>query len=113
MIRFLMVIFLYSLMSCGSGDIKVLEQDKMVDIMTDLMYAEDIINLYGPAARDSIRILVTQSLLKIHDLDRSELDTNLYLYQTDFKKMEGITKAMLDKYDKAIEKIKENKTAKN
>ena len=31
-----------------------------------------------------MRTVLTESLLKIHNLDRSELDTNLYLYTSDF-----------------------------
>ncbi len=101
--RLFLFLLLGVLISCGADEVKIMEKDKFVNVMTDLAYSEVIINLYKPQERDSIRKLITESLLKIHDLERSELDTNLYIYMSDFEKMDQVTQTMIERYDKTME----------
>jgi len=67
--------------------------------MVDISLADQIINLHSPEDRDSVRIVLTESLLKIHDTTREELDTNLYIYMSDFQEFNKLTDGMRDRYD--------------
>lgn len=67
--------------------------------MADLTFADQVLNIYEPEERDSIRSVLTESLLKIHNISKSDLDTNLYLYMSDFEKFGPLTDLMLQKYD--------------
>lgn len=85
--------------SCQRSSDLLIEEEKAAQIFADITFADQIINLHGPEDRDSIRELLTQSLLKIHDLTPEELDTNLYLYMSDFDRFSDLTNLMIAKYD--------------
>ena len=70
--------------SCGPRHDMLIPEEEMSQILMDITIADEVLKLYPPAQRDSMRTVLTESLLKIHKLDRSELDTNLYLYTSDF-----------------------------
>ena len=55
----------------------------MLDIMSDLMIVEQVVRNYDVRSQDSIRDVLKESLLKVHNVTEQQLDTNLYLYQYD------------------------------
>lgn len=69
----------------------------MSQVMMDVILADEVLRLYPPEARDSIREVLTESLLKIHNIDRSDLDTNLYLYTNDFENFDMTIKNITEK----------------
>jgi len=93
----LLVWLSYFLVQCGHNQPVELNKEEMSDLLLDITVADQILLQYPASERDSIREIITQSLLKIHDLDRSELDTNLYLYMSDFEVFGETIKLMADK----------------
>lgn len=82
---FLILVGLIYLTSCVHKAEPTINDEEMSDLLLDMMLADEVVRLHPPQERDSVRNVLTQSLLKIHDLDRSELDSNLYLYMSDFQ----------------------------
>ncbi len=89
-------------LSCKEEAPYTISQDKMVNIMLDMTYADDIIRRYPGISRDSVQIELMKSLLKIHKVDYSELESNLYLYQQDM----DLYKSMLDDIKHKLDSIK-------
>ncbi len=85
----------------------MLSKDKMTDVMVDISIANQVVNMYNPEDRDSIRILLTQSILKVHNLTQTELDTNIYLYMSDFEKFRPLSEEMIQKFDSLSTRLKE------
>jgi len=79
--------------------------ERMGGIFLDLSLADQILQRYPPAERDSIKVVLTESLLKIHDLERPELDTLLYFYMTDFERFEKSLKSMEAKNKELLSNI--------
>lgn len=71
----------------------------MADIMTDITLADKIVNYHMPDERDSIKEILRKSLLKVHNVSQTELDTNLYLYMTNIERMESLLEVMKLKSD--------------
>ena len=80
--------------SCKKNDPTTIPEDQMIQIMADLNLSDQIIKMYPAIYRDSIRNVLTQRLLKVHNISQVKLDTNLYLYQSD-----------LDRYKIVSEKV--------
>jgi len=96
--RYLILILVVLIgISCDSKNNRQLPEDKMSELMLDIAIADEIIRLYPPNDRDSMRNVLTQSLLKIHKLDRSDLDTNLYLYTRDFERLGSTIKLITER----------------
>ena len=83
----------------------------MVNIIADLHMADNVARQYSMSERDSIQNLLRQSLLKLHNVTESQLDTNLYLYQTDLENYRRVSKRVLDRL-KEMEKnqVEQDKT---
>ncbi len=107
--RYLVLVFLLLIgSSCGSKNTTQLTENEMSQVVLDITAADEIMRLHPPDQRDSVRELLIQSLLKIHNLDRAALDTNLYLYTSDFERfartIDLTTEEALDRLDKAQKK---------
>ena len=98
-IKAYLILIAFCLIGCQKDEVRILPADKMVDVLADVTFADQVVNLYQPEDRDSIRKILTESLLKIHDITKVELDTNLYLYMSDFEKFGPLTERVLQKYD--------------
>lgn len=95
----ILLLLMLSIGSCSENPYPSVDEDQMVVIMSDMAMADNIIRLYPTSMRDSIRIELMESLLKIHNLTKTELDTNLYLYSVDVDRYEGMVKKMIIRYD--------------
>lgn len=88
------------LMSCSEAKPKlpILENDeKVVDILTDMYIAESTLNKQPLAVRDSLRGVYRDNIMLIHDLSEVEFDS-LFLYiQTDMNSYMDIHKRVLAK----------------
>ena len=73
---------IFCIISCAPGYEKI-ERAEMLDIMSDLMIVEQVVRNYDVRSQDSIRDVLKESLLKVHNVTEQQLDTNLYLYQYD------------------------------
>ncbi len=96
------LVIVCSSLACHKSEIKILTEEKISDVLVDLTVSDQVINLHQPHERDSIREVLMQSLLKIHDLERSELDTNLYIYMSDFERFSRINKNVMSRIDSLI-----------
>ncbi len=76
--------------SCKKEVPYTIPEDKMVRIFADLTLADDIVREYTVDERDSLSKVLLESILKIHKISQSQLDSNLYLYQTNFEKYEKV-----------------------
>lgn len=63
--------------------------------MADLGIADYTIREYPPEQQDSVKEILVKELLRIHQLDRKELDTNLYLYQMDSRAYQDVLELMI------------------
>ena len=79
-------------------------KEKLSEIMVDVALADQIINLHNVSERDSIRKILRESLLKVHNVTQSELDTNLYLYMSDLEEFEEIIDLMITRNDSIARK---------
>lgn len=96
---FLLFIVVLCAQGCERDDDILIPEDKMVDVIADLNLSDQIIRKYPAVYRDSIRELLTQSLLKIHNLTQEQLDTNLYLYQLDLERYRRVSENVLRKLE--------------
>ena len=95
------------LMSCADRSVKTIEREKAALIFSDIALADQVINLHDPLDRDSIREVLIESLLKIHDISRSELDTNLYLYMSDLNEFGPLSDRMVKRFESLLNSAEE------
>jgi hypothetical protein len=93
----------FSLAACRSAPAYTIEEEKMVAIMVDMIFAEQVIRRYPFAVRDSVQDQLMQSLLKIHKVSKEQVDSNLYLYQHDLI----LYTNMVDRMKSEIDRISE------
>lgn len=92
-------LLLLSLLSCQQAEMKTLSEAEMANVLLDLTISDQVITLHQPHERDSIREALMNNLLKIHNLERNELDSNLVTYMSDFERyghVNDIVKGKLD-----------------
>ena len=71
----------------------------MADILLDIAISDQMINSHLPTERDSVRIVIRENLLKVHNLGHQELDTNLYIYMSDYDAFDEVLDIMIAKND--------------
>ncbi len=74
----------------------------MAAIMLDLTVSDQVITLHQPHERDSIREVLINNVLEIHDLERSELDSNLVLYMSNFELYGDVAEIVKSKLDSLL-----------
>jgi len=101
MIRELVVVFLLAIiLSCAKNKpTPTISYDRMVNIVVDLYVAEEISRDFPIAFRDSINIVLIESLHKVHNTTQAELDSNLYLYETDYEVYQELLKEVKERLD--------------
>lgn len=90
-------------------EIELIPEEKMIDIMIDMSVSEQILRKYDPVYRDSIQQVLMKTLLKIHDVTQEQLDTNLYIYQSDLNGFKDLTQKMVEKMQSIQEEITKEK----
>jgi hypothetical protein len=99
-IAFFMAVFLLvSIEGCKNNSDLLLSEDEMAGVMADLNIMGQILNKYPLNYRDSITDVLTESLLKIHNITQEQLDTNLYLYQVDPEKYSRVSRLMSERLE--------------
>ena len=83
--------------ACQKKNELLIPEDKMVNIIADLTIAENALRQYSAQSKDSIQVLLKETLLKVHNIDTNQLDTNLYLYQIDVVNYAEISKRVVDR----------------
>lgn len=101
-------LLLLGCVSCDKG-YESIPQEQMIDILTDMYVSDQIAREYPLEIRDSVSNILMQNLLKVHKVSKSQLDTNLYLYQLD---LEGY-KVMSDSVLNRITRLKEQAESKD
>lgn len=96
-------LLLLASMSCEQSEMKILTEDEVANVLVDLTISDQVISLHHVHERDSIREVLMESLLKIHDLDRAELDSNLYIYMSDFERFAKVNEVMQAKIDSLLQ----------
>ena len=112
----LFLVVLSMLFSCKKELVKtpnrIIEKDKMVDIMYDLALLEAI-KIQNPSSLDSIKINSNDYIFKKYKIDSLQFAQNNIYYAADYKeykKMFEKIKSRLDKNKISVEKlIKDNK----
>ena len=84
--------------ACQKNDL-MLSEEEMAGVMADLNIMGQVLNKYPLDYRDSITDVLTESLLKIHNITQEQLDTNLYLYQIDQDKYSRVSQLMSKRLD--------------
>ena len=95
----IIMLSLLTMISCQGNSVKVLPEAKMEVLMADLILADYTIRQFPVRIRDSVRDELMKTLLEIHNLTQTELDTNVYIYATDYSKQEHIIKRLDARYD--------------
>ena len=109
---FIMMVCLSS--ACVNEDLKLVSEEKMSVIMTDLMLADYTLRQYPVGMRDSLKGELMKSLLKVHKLTEAELDTNLYHYSVDYEKYQHLLEVVevrLDSLSEATSSSTSTKTS--
>lgn len=93
------VIWICCSVACRKGDVKLVSEDKMVVIMSDMILADHAIRQYPMGMRDSMQNEMMKSLLKLHNLSRDELDTMVYLYSVNYDIYEHVLDGIDARFD--------------
>jgi len=96
MILNLSLLLCLSLFLSGCSDDKVIEEEKLVLIYTDLLIAQDTVSL-NDKDLDSLRL----SVLKKYDVDENNYDETIKYYNEDLKRWE----VFFDKVTKHLENL--------
>ncbi len=96
MILNLRLLLCLSLFLSGCSDDKVIEEEKLVLIYTDLLIAQDTVSL-NDKDLDSLRL----SVLKKYDVDENNYDETIKYYNEDLKRWE----VFFDKVTKHLENL--------
>lgn len=94
-----MVIWICCSVACRKSDVKLVSEDKMVVIMSDMILADHAIRQYPMGMRDSMQNEMMKSLLKLHNLSRDELDTMVYLYSVNYDIYEHVLDGIDARFD--------------
>ena len=97
--RYVFLVFMLIILGCQAGYDEISEE-KMIDILVDMHISEQILRKYEFENHDSIRDLLSKSLLKVHNVTQQQLDTNLYLYQFDTEGYRELTEKVVKKLEK-------------
>lgn len=89
-------LFIYA---CEKEPQPTMTMEKMSDILVDMRIADQVINLYDPLERDSMRQVLLESLHKVHTTTQAEIDANIYIYMSDFDDAHEMAELMMAKYD--------------
>lgn len=73
------------------------EEDRVVDILTDMYIAEATLNKQHVGVRDSLTNVYRDNIILIHKLTEQEFDTLIWLIQTDVENYGDIHKKVLDR----------------
>lgn len=92
------------LYSCTPGYEKI-EREKMLSIVSDLIVLEHVVRNYDLNRQDSIRTVMKENLLKVHNITEHQLDTNLYLYQFESDSYRQFTSDLLEKLTRKRESL--------
>ena len=103
---FLLFLLIFSCGSCIQKK-KPLSDEKVVEVIADLLVADEIIVNSYPDERDDYRIMLKKQILAIHDLDESEFDSVFTVVQMDLLRYFEIQ----NKVEERLEKMKENQTS--
>ena len=90
------------MLSCKSRQ-PTIPMDKMVDIFVDIGVAEQVMLLHLPDKRDSVRAVLKESILKVHDISEDEIEVNLELYTTDLERFDELLKRVEKKTESLSE----------
>lgn len=85
--------------SCEGEKSPTIDEQHMSLILSDLILADHFLRQFPRVQQDSVRKELMESLLKIHNMSRSELESNLYLYSLDYDRYEYLIKGMVARYD--------------
>ena len=100
------IMALLSFLACQEKSARNIPEDKMIKILADLHISDQILLQYPMAMRDSIKIELWQSILEIHDISAAQLDTNLYLYQSDLEYYKEVSDKVVKHLQTEQERIK-------
>lgn len=109
---FLMLLLCMLADSCSPGYEKI-EREEMLDIVSDLMVLEHVVRNYDIKRQDSIRTLMKENLLKVHNITEHQLDTNLYLYQFDSESYRQFTKDLVEVLTEKRESLDQDESKDN
>ena len=103
-----LIVSMLIMLACQPGYDKISEE-KMIDILVDMHISDQIIRKYEFENHDSIRDLLSKSLLKVHSVTQLQLDTNLYLYQFDTEGYRKLTEKVVKKLEELQPKGEDTK----
>lgn len=76
----------------------------MADIFVDIGLADQVVLLHLPDKRDSVRAILKNGIIRIHDLPEEEIDANLNYYMTDLDKFKELLILVESKTDSLTSK---------
>ena len=79
---FFLFLLVLIITSCASKTKKI-PDEKVVEVLADLLLADEIILSFYPEKHDDYRNLLKKKILAIHDLDESDFDTVFTAVQKD------------------------------
>ena len=103
-----LIVSMLIMLACQPGYDKISEE-KMINILVDMHISDQIIRKYEFENHDSIRDLLSKSLLKVHSVTQQQLDTNLYLYQFDTEGYRELTEKVVKKLEELQPKGEDTK----
>ncbi len=111
--KYILILMLWIISySCNPGYEKI-EREEMLEIVSDLMILEHVVRNYDLKRQDSIRTLMKENLLKVHNITEQQLDTNLYLYQFDSDSYRQFTKDLVEVLAEKREALNPDKSIDN
>tara|TARA_B100000497_G_C7628462_1_gene377638 strand:+ start:245 stop:571 length:327 start_codon:yes stop_codon:yes gene_type:complete len=97
--RFLFSILLASLFHFCTNSDEAISDEVMVDILTDMLIADELLVKYGRTDANNYRDSVKMQILKRYDLDAVEFDSILINTQKDLKNYHLLQSKVGDRLD--------------
>jgi len=78
----ILIVLIFALPSCKKKQERIAD-DEMVNIITDLLIADELIVKYGHEEKEKYKNYLKNKILEIHSLEVSQLDSIMIEYQRD------------------------------
>ena len=100
--RGLLVVGLLIAMGCQQEKSYAINEQEAVDILTDLLIADELLVKYGSKNKEVYRDSLKFQILRKYDLTEAEFDSTLVNLQMDLKYYNGIQKKVSQRLKEAL-----------
>ena len=107
---FFVLLFFYA---CEEKPIPLsIPEDKMIDVLVDVHFAESAMNNIYKHKKDSLATLYYGQIFEIHGINQNVFDENMQILQRDADKLDAVYEQVLERLNKKGLEVQKNATYK-